>query len=111
MWLYRRARKRAERIGNPRRGEAFLGSDFTLEDIKKEDRIELGEYTWKNLGREKLGRHPCWVLEQKPATEALARGLGFARAVSLVDAEHWLRRRIRYYAADGSLLRNIGTGR
>jgi hypothetical protein len=107
MWIYRHQRQRAERIGTPKRGEPFLGSDFTLEDIKKEDRVELDEYSWKNLGRKKVDGRSYWLLEQTPASPELARNLGFARAVSHVDPERWLRRRTRYYAADGSLLRTI----
>jgi len=107
QWIYRRQRKRAERIASPARGQPFLGSDFSLEDVKKEDRVELGEYRWKNLGQEQLDGRPHWLLEQTPANEDLAKSLGFARAVSHVDASRWVRRRIRFYDDDGSLVKTI----
>lgn len=110
QWIYRRARRRAERIASPRRGQPFLGSDFTLEDVKKEDWVELDEYTWKNLGREKLEGRAHWLLEQTPRSPELAASLGFARAVTHVDPERWVRRRIRYYDAEGELLRTIDVG-
>lgn len=110
QWIYRHARQRAERIGSPQRGESFLGSDFTLEDVKKEDWVELEEYTWKNLGQEKLDGSAHWLLEQTPRTPELATSLGFARAVSHVDPSRWVRRRIRYYDVEGKLLRTIDVG-
>lgn len=110
QWIYRRQRKRAERIGMPKRGQPFLGSDFSLEDIKKEDRVELDEYRWKSLGREPLDGQPHLLLEQVPVRPELAESLGFARAVSHVDPVRWLRRRVRFYDAAGALLKQIDVG-
>lgn len=107
QWIYEEVKRRAVRIGNPRRGEPFLGSDFSLEDLKKEDRVELGEFTWRNLGREAFEGRRYWLLEQTPASPRLARSLGWARAVSHVDPSRWTRRRIRFYDAKGDLLKTF----
>jgi hypothetical protein len=101
MWIYKPSRRRAQRIGEPRRGDPFLGSDFSFEAMKKEDRVEIGEYTWKTLGAEVEDGRNVYRLEQVPATSALARSLGTSRIVSFVDAETWLRRRIDSWDLDG----------
>ena len=41
QWYYKPQRKRAQRIPSLKRGDSFLGSDFSFEDLKKEDQKKL----------------------------------------------------------------------
>ncbi len=115
QWLYRAGRgrekawgpRRAARIPAARRSESFLGSDFTLEDVRKEDRVEVGEYRWRTLGRGEVEGRPVYRLEQVPRTPELARDLGFARAVTQVDTERLLRLEISFRDASDRELRVI----
>ena len=97
QWFYRPKRRTAVRIAELSRGEPFLGSEFSFEDMKKEDRVELDEYSWKLLGREKVEGRDAWLLEQTPATPAIAKSLGYGRIVSHVDPKTFVRRRIQFF--------------
>ena len=108
QWLYRTGRRdtgvgphRAARLPAARRSERFLGSDFTLEDLKQEDRVEVGEHRWQTLGRGEWEGRPVLRLEQVPASDALTRALGFARALIQVDAERYVRLHTVYFDAEG----------
>jgi hypothetical protein len=97
QWIYKPTRKQAQRIASPRRGDSFLGSDFTLEDLKKEDRVEVGEYTWKTLGEGTLDGQRVLLVEQVPATQRLAAELGYGRILNYVDPKLWMRRKIEFF--------------
>jgi len=107
QWYYWPERKRAQRIANPNRGESFLGSEFSFEDLKKEDRFEIGEFNWKKLGTEKLDGRNLVKLEQLPVTEELAKQLGYGRIVSWVDTDTLLRRRIEFFDPKGAALKTF----
>jgi hypothetical protein len=106
-WYYKPQRKRAQRVPSSNRGESFLGSDFSFEDLKREDLLQLDEYHWKKLGEEKLAGRSLWKLEQVPVTSELAGELGYARIVSWVDPEILLRRRIEFFDVEGALLKTF----
>ncbi|MDJ0848253.1 MAG: outer membrane lipoprotein-sorting protein [Myxococcota bacterium] len=97
QWFYRPTRRRAVRIPELSRGEPFLGSEFSFEDMKKEDRVEVDEFTWKTLGARKVEGREIWLLEQVPATPEIARALGYGRIVSQVDPRTFVRRRIEFF--------------
>lgn len=110
QWIYKPTRKRAQRIASPRRGDSFLGSDFTLEDLKKEDRVEIGEYTWKTLGEGTLDGQRVLLLEQVPATKRLATELGYGRILNYVDPKLWMRRKIEFFDARLAPLKTFDIG-
>jgi hypothetical protein len=97
QWHYLPERKRAQRLAAKRRGDAFLGSGFSFEDMKKEGRIEVEEFDWRTLRADRVGEHEVWVVEQVPATKALAKDLGYTRALTWVDATHWIPRRMEFF--------------
>ncbi len=97
QWYYRPSRRKAVRVPELSRGQPFLGSEFTFEDLKKEDRVEIDEFTWKRLGTEKVEGREHWVVEQVPVSPELARALGYGRIVNHVDPKTLLRRRIEFF--------------
>jgi hypothetical protein len=110
QWIYKPTRKRAQRIASPRRGDSFLGSDFTLEDLKKEDRVEVGEYTWKTLGEGTLDGQRILLVEQVPATQRLVTELGYGRILNYVDSKLWMRRRIEFFDPRLALVKTFDIG-
>jgi catechol 2,3-dioxygenase-like lactoylglutathione lyase family enzyme len=107
QWIYVPERKRAQRVASPQRGDPFLGSDFSLEDMKNEDRVEIGEYTWRALGKGLFEGRELLVLEQTPVTPELARNLGYGRIVSHVDPSNWVRLRMEFYDPEGVRLKSF----
>ena len=54
QWLYLPAMRKVRRISASDRGDYFLGTDFTYEDIKKESKVSIEDYTWKTVGEEEI---------------------------------------------------------
>src|SRR5262249_30341131 len=79
QWLYLPALRRARRIATSERGRAFLGTDFSFEDMRKETRLSLDDYRWRTAGSEEVEGRRCWVLEGIPVDDATARQLGYGR--------------------------------
>jgi len=98
-------RQAARRVPDTGRGDSFLGSDYTIEDIKKVHRIEIGEYQWKVIGREQLDGERVYLLEQLPRDEKLAKSLGYGRILNYVSPTSWLRKKIEYWGPKGAPLK------
>lgn len=109
QWLYLPAARKVRRISASDRGDFFVGTDFTFEDIKKESRISAEDFTFQTLGEETVDGHACYKVEATPVDEPTARELGYASANSWFDREIWLSRKSEYFDANGKLLRTILT--
>ncbi len=59
-WLYMPAMKKVRRISGSSKGDDFMGTDFTYEDMEGTD---LEKYTYNLLGEENVGSEPCWKVE------------------------------------------------
>jgi len=92
QWLYLPALRRSRRIATSERGRAFLGTDFSFEDMRKETRLSLDDYRWRTAGSEEVEGRRCWVLEGIPVDDATARQLGYGRLRVDIDAEIFLPR-------------------
>jgi hypothetical protein len=106
-WLYEPEKKRARRVATARRYESFLGSDFTIEDIKKENRVEIHEYSWKTMDQQTIDGHSCYVVEQTPVSPKVAKEIGYGRIVVSVDRERWIPRRRVFWTPDLKMLKTI----
>jgi outer membrane lipoprotein-sorting protein len=107
QWLYLPALRKSRRISGADRGGAFLGTDFSYEDMKKETKVGLEDYTFRTLRREALGGHDCFVLELVAVSPDVARELGYGRVLAWVDAELWLVRRAEYWDENGAPLKTV----
>jgi outer membrane lipoprotein-sorting protein len=105
QWLYLPALRKVRRISAADRGEPFLGTDFTYEDMKRESKLSRTDYAWKTLGEDSLdGRH-CYMVEGLPVSRDVARELGYSRVVSWVDAEIWMVRKTDFWDVRGEPLK------
>tara|TARA_B100000029_G_scaffold325373_1_gene317891 strand:- start:884 stop:1603 length:720 start_codon:yes stop_codon:yes gene_type:complete len=80
MWLP--AFKKVRRISSKRKGDAFMGSDLSYEDLTSRD---LNEYTYKRLDDELVNGTQCFVLESKPNTSAKS---SYSKHISWIDKEN-----------------------
>ncbi len=89
-WLYLPSRGAAMRIPDAQRGNAFLGTGFSYEDIKTELSLSLEDYVF-TLAEPPAGRpdHWCWITAT-PVDTSTSRELGYGRAVVGVDPETWI---------------------
>jgi len=109
QWLYLPAMRKVRRISASDRGDYFLGTDFTYEDIKLESKVSIEDYTRKTIGEDEVdGRH-CYVVEALPVDDETAKELGYGRVEQCVDDKIWMVRRSRIWDTRGKLLKTIDT--
>jgi len=107
QWLYLPALRKVRRISASDRGDYFLGTDFTYEEIKKENKIELSDYRFRALGREDVEGRATFVVEGTPVSERVANELGYGRVVWRVDPDIWMSRKSDYWDTNGNHLKTI----
>jgi hypothetical protein len=113
VWLYLPALKRLRRIPASDRGDNFVGTDFTYEDVKGGFAVEdyecrlLGEEAWSGED----GKVPVWRVEIEPRGDKLVRALGFARSEMLVRQDANLRVYQEFYGKSGELERVMRASR
>ncbi|MCG8318512.1 MAG: outer membrane lipoprotein-sorting protein [Cytophagales bacterium] len=91
--LYLPALRKVRRISGSDRGDYFMGTDFTYDDMKLDGKIALGDYDFQSVGRDAADGVPCLVLEATTKNDSVAQELGYSRTVSCVDEGIWIARR------------------
>lgn len=107
QWIFLSALRKSRRVASADRGRSFLGTDFSYEDIKKDTRLGIDDYRWRNLGSAEQDGFDCWQLEAIPVDEDTARALGYGRVVLYIDSELWMARRAEYWNVPGLALKTV----
>ncbi len=107
QWLYLPALRKVRRISASDRGDYFLGTDFTYEDIKKETKIAIEDYTFSTLGTEEVDGHLTYLLEGTPINSETAEELGYSRVLWRIDPEIWMSRKIEMWDVNGNSLKTL----
>ena len=105
QWLYMPALRKTRRISAANRGDYFLGTDLTYEDIKLETRISLNDYNYKTIGKELVDGNESFVLEATPINEEVAKELGYSKVKLWVDAKIWMLRKADSWDVAGNHLK------
>lgn len=107
QWLYLPALRKIRRISSSDRGDYFLGTDFSYEDIKKETRIAAEDYAFTTLGTEEVDDHLTYLLEGIPVDEETAVELGYGRVLWRIDPEIWMSRKTEMWDINGNPLKTL----
>lgn len=107
QWLYLPALRKTRRIAAADRGDYFLGTDFTYEDIKLETQVNLADYTRKTMRIDTIDGHHCYVVEAIPVHDKVAQELGYGRVLQWVDAALWMPRKAEFWDVRGVPLKTI----
>ena len=107
QWLYLPELRKTRRIALAERGRAFLGTDLSFEDMKKETKIEIGDYVWQAAGEETVDDRRCLVVEGTAVDARTARETGYGRVRMRVDAEQWIPRFLEFWGPDGVALKTV----
>ena len=101
MWLpsFRRMR----RIATSKRGESFMGSDLSFEDLTSRT---LTDYSYNLLGEELLAGEAVWILENVPKPELRS---SYSRIVSKVRKHDAAVLQETIYDRAGELLKERST--
>lgn len=105
QWLYLPALKKVRRISAADRGDYFMGTDFTFEDMKQTP--ELEDYHWKLLGSEQVDGHDCWKVEGRPVSEDVMRELGYAKMIQYIRKDNDFTIRADYWDQAGRELKHL----
>ena len=107
QWLYLPAARKIRRISAADRGDYFLGTDFSYEDIKNENKPSLADYVHKRLGTKVLDGVETIVIEGTPASQEIARELGYGKVVSYVDPNIWMVRKSEFWDIKLNRLKDV----
>lgn len=107
QWLYLPAMRKVRRISAANKGDYFLGTDLTYDDLKRDAKVSTHEYTWTLKGEEAVAGKPCHVLEGTPKTDKIADELGYSKALIYVDPETNIIVRYDYWDVNGNALKRI----
>ena len=105
QWLYLPAMRKVRRISASDRGDYFLGTDFSYEDIKLETRVSFKDYTRKTLGESEVDGVHCYLIEETAIDNETAEELGHLRRESCVDNSIWIVRKSQYWDLQNKLLK------
>jgi len=105
QWLFLPALKKVRRISSSDRGDYFMGTDFTFEDIKQTP--ELEDYNWKLAGSETIDGHDCWVVDGEPKTDALKKNLGYSKTRGYIRKDIDVNVRTDYWDRKGQELKHF----
>jgi len=105
QWLYLPALKKVRRISSSDRGDYFMGTDFTFEDIKQTP--ELEDYSWSLVGSETIDGFDCWVVQGIPNNDELKKNLGYSKTVSFVRKDIHMTIRSDYWDRKGQELKHF----
>ncbi|MFB0515359.1 MAG: outer membrane lipoprotein-sorting protein [Candidatus Neomarinimicrobiota bacterium] len=97
MWLP--SFKKMRRISSSKKGESFMGSDLSYEDMTTRN---LDEYTYELKGEESLDGDQVWVLESIPIPELRS---SYSRIISWVRQSDVMPLKEEYYDRAGNLLK------
>lgn len=98
QWLYLPSAKRVRRISAGHKTGAFMGSEFTYEDLTPP---VLSKYTHERLADTDFEGTPCFQIERRPRGE----GSGYSREVVRLDRERLVPLSIEFYDRKNELLK------
>ena len=107
QWLYLPALRKVRRVSASDRGDWFLGTDFSYEDIKKESKISKEDYDFKLLGEEKVDAFDVYKIEFLAKNSAIAEELKYSKLISYIDKNIFIARRVLFYDSRGELLKTL----
>lgn len=100
QWIYLPALKRTKRISSGSKGDYFMGSDFTYDDLgdrhPDEDMHQL-------LREETLNGKQCYVVESKPKDEDYM----YSKIISWIIKDNFMGLKREFYDEDGDLLKTL----
>jgi predicted RND superfamily exporter protein len=97
QWLYLPALRKARRISASDRGDYFLGTDFTYEDIKKEGKVETRDYQFTTLSQQQVEGKSTYLVEGIPVDKKTAKQLGYGKVQWWVDPSNWVVLKAKYW--------------
>jgi outer membrane lipoprotein-sorting protein len=100
QWIYLVGQRKVRRVAAGARNNAFLGTDFTFEDLTERS---AGQDRHALLRTERLGSRQHYVVESVPR----APDAPYGRRVQWVDPEGWTVSQIEFYSRENELEKTL----
>jgi len=106
-WFYMPSLRKVRRVPASDRGDYFLGTDFTYEDIQSDLKFDLGDYTFEYQGTSTADGETRHHLSGTPSSPKIARQLGYGGFTAIVDEQTWMPVRVDFLDLDRQPLKTI----
>jgi predicted RND superfamily exporter protein len=106
-WLYLPASRKVRRIPAADRGDYFLGTDFSYEDVQSELKFDLADYEFEHVGIRNGEGGTIHRLRGRPIDETTAQELGYGSFEALIDGSNWMPLEVSFSDLEGSPLKTI----
>lgn len=103
QWIFLPAIKKTRRIPISGRGESFMGSDFSYEEIKSNFKFALNDYHFVLTGQ----TEDHYLLQATPVNQQVAEELGIGKLDAQIDKQTWLPMQVRFYDTRMQALKNM----
>lgn len=94
LMLYLPAAGAVQHIRGGSKKNAFMGSDFTYEDLEPE---RIDNFNYEILKSEFLDGQNCWVVEAVPASREKARASAYSKRILWITKAHMATLRVEFY--------------
>jgi outer membrane lipoprotein-sorting protein len=100
QWIYLPALKRVKRISSDGKGDAFMGSDFSYDDLAER---HPSRDTHAVIGSEAISGEECWIIESKAKDSSES----YSKTVSWISKSRLTGLKRDYYDRKGTLLKTL----
>jgi len=104
QWIYLPALKRVKRISANNKSGAFMGSEFSYEDLGSP---EVEKYTYEYLRQEAYKKRNCYVVARYPKDPSS----GYSKQVVWMDQREYIPLKIDYYDRGNHFLKTLKFGK
>jgi len=102
QWLYLPALRKVRRISASNKGDYFMGTDFTYDDMG-ERKVEEDQHTL--IRSEIYNDTDCYVVESVPKK----KGYIYSKKMTWVNKKQWIPIKVDYYDRKNRLLKTLNT--
>ena len=100
QWLFLPASEQVRRISTSNRSGAFVGSEFSYEDLTS---TAVSAYSWRLLGQQPCGSNTCLTVESRPKDERS----GYSRRILWLDASTRRPIKLEFFDRKETLLKTL----
>ncbi len=106
QWLYLPALGKVRRVSAADRGDYFLGTDFTYEDLKLDGKLSARDYNYNYLPG-KPSEVGMVMLEAIPRSQEVMEELGYSRTLVTIDPSNWMVTQVEFWDIKGRPLKHL----
>ncbi|MDZ4662761.1 MAG: outer membrane lipoprotein-sorting protein [Pseudomonadota bacterium] len=100
QWLYLPDLRRTKRIVSKERNQAFMGSEFTYDDMTFND---LNKFSYKFLRKENCGSLVCFLVEQTPKDKEYT----YSKVLVWYDTEAYRPQKSQFFDKNSQLIKEM----